>query len=365
MYFFKVQKICLLLIFVIGGITSVLSAQQIQHKVQDEETLFSIAQKYEVSVQQLKKWNNLTGNAISIGQTLIIKPKKSEGTYTVKYNDTLFSIAQRFNVAVDELRKWNQLENSTLAVGTVLVVRSPKKQTDGIEKASTAAAIPANPDGYYTVKSGDTLFRIAQMHTMEVEQLKKLNNLTSSNIHVGQKLKVKAAGFVSPRIKSATAKPGAVIYYKLKRGMPVNDLLSKFRMDEAEFEQLNPEMKATYLNEGQIVKVVVPKTENEEAQTEKGLTVLGRTEAFRYSAALAGTTTTNGELYNPSALTAAHHSMAIGSVIFVKNPANNRGAIVRINDRITEKGLKLSKAAWQALDLSKSTGKVIIFRINE
>ncbi len=363
LYWSKFRTYFLTLLLVIGSVT-LLTAQNIQHKVQDEETLFSIAQKYDVTVQQLKAWNNLTSNAISIGQKLVIKKKKSEGTYTVKRDDTLFSIARQFNVSVNELKKWNHLRNSTLAIGATLTVHPQNKQDDEIETVSTKV-IPANPDGYYSVKSGDTLFRIAKIHNMEVERLKELNNLASNNIHVGQELKIEGTVSVSSRIRNVRAKPGAVILYELKSGMTVNDFLKMFEMNINRFKQLNPGMKATYLNEGQIVRVVVPKTENNESQAEQGVTILGRTAALKYSAGRRGTTTTNGELYNPRALTAAHKSMAIGSVIFVKNPANNRGVIIRVNDRMTEQGLKLSKAAWQALGLSKSASNLILYKIDE
>jgi rare lipoprotein A len=70
-----------------------------------------------------------------------------------------------------------------------------------------------------------------------------------------------------------------------------------------------------------------------------------------YSDADRGKATTNGELYNPDNLTAAHSNISIGSIIFVENPSNGKGIYVRINDRITNAGLKLSHSAFRILDL--------------
>lgn len=361
-------KIIFFLLFTFAAAT-VSTAQSITHTIQDEETLFSIAQKYGVSVQQLQKWNNISGSAISIGQTLVIKQSEKEGTYTVKDGDTLFSIAQKFGVTVGRLKKWNNLEGAAISVGQALIIQpvkeyQPEKAIEPVEEPVSIPAVSGAADGYYTVKSGDTLFRIAQLFGMEVEKLKALNGLTSNNIRVGQELKVKAG---SAKRMAMPAKPGAVIRYELKQGMGLKELLRVFDMSMKEFRQLNPEMKATYINKGQVVQVVVPKAEDDALPSVAGakLTMLGQAEAEKYEPSKKGTVTTNGELYSPGALTAAHGTMAIGSVIFVKNPVNGRGVIVRINDRVTHKGLKLSKTAWQALGLSGESTKVILYRINE
>ncbi|HET8864440.1 MAG TPA: septal ring lytic transglycosylase RlpA family protein, partial [Gracilimonas sp.] len=63
----------------------------------------------------------------------------------------------------------------------------------------------------------------------------------------------------------------------------------------------------------------------------------------------------NGELYDPEALTAAHSNIALGSIIFIENVETGNGVYVRINDRITGSGLKLSQRAFSILQLDKAT----------
>lgn len=111
------------------------------YTVKKGDTLYSIAQKFNTTVDELKKLNNLTTNNLTIGTTLLIPQKNTGNTYTVKKGDTLFSIAKAFNITVDELKKANNLTSNTLSIGQVLT-------------------IPQNHDNYitYTVKKGDKIF---------------------------------------------------------------------------------------------------------------------------------------------------------------------------------------------------------------
>ncbi len=91
---------------------------------------------------------------------------------------------------------------------------------------------------------------------------------------------------------------------------------------------------------------------------------IGIAQALKYNKSTAEPTT-SGELYNPEALTAAHANIAMGSVIFVRNNQNQRGVFVRINDRTTGNGLKLSQEAWQMLGLEGSNSRITLYRNNE
>lgn len=369
MYPSKLLKCWIFVCFIMTTAFAGLMAQNINHHVNDEETLFSIAQQYEVTVQQLKKWNNLSGNKLSIGQTLIIEKQNEESAafHTVKSDDTLFSISQQYGVSISDIRSWNDLQNSNLRVGEELVIQP--QNNNSTEKGITASKSSSRSKEFYTVKSGDTLFRIAQMHNMTVTDIKQINNLASNNIRVGQQLKIETVGTttVIDRYDFDPVRPDAYIRYELKQGMSLTDLLAMFEMNKTEFNRLNPDNKANYYQEGELVNIQVPPTESNE-QTFKsgdGMRLLGTAEASKYNASQKGTTTTNGELYNPRALTAAHSSMAIGSLIFVKNTDNQRGVLVRINDRTAYDGLRLSKAAWKTLGLSGPSGRVTLFRKDE
>lgn len=142
------------------------------------DTLWSIARNNGLTVAELKALNNLTNNSLSVGQVLKIKEGASTPageTYTVKAGDTLYSIARKYNLSVDQLKAINNLTTSALSIGQIL------KVSTGNEDVET---------NYYIVKKGDSLYKIANMYGTTVNELKSLNNLTSTLLSIGQKLLV-------------------------------------------------------------------------------------------------------------------------------------------------------------------------------
>ncbi len=145
------------------------------YTVKQGDTLWSIAGKYGISVDELIKLNNLGTTFLRIGQVLKVPNKKihppvdSDEIYTVKAGDTLWNIAKRYNINVEDLKNANHLSNNMLAIGQKLVI--PKKDNK-----------------IYTVKSGDSLFKIAQNYKVNTNDLIKLNNLESDVLQIGQKL---------------------------------------------------------------------------------------------------------------------------------------------------------------------------------
>lgn len=341
-------------------------AQSTNHQVKAGDTLFKIGEKYNVTIQQLKDWNNLTGSNLSIGQSLVIKKESGQEqggiTHTIEPKETLFSISKKYNVTIDEIKSWNNLQGQSLAIGSILQIFPDQSQpTTPINQSESGGS-------YYTVKSGDSLFRIAQIHNMSVSQLKKINDLSSNNISVGQRLAVQATdrppSLATTGVESSAQ--GKFIRYEIKKSQSRAELLKTFQMDEAEFLALNPGLDASSFQRGDKVNILAPPTRTfaNPYTTESALSILGNTSAFMYDNKKEDPTT-SGELYNPDALTAAHSNIAMGSVIFIKNDANKRGVFVRINDRITNDGLKLSHSAWNALGLSGNSASVTMFKNNE
>lgn len=147
--------------------------------VKKGDNIYSIARKYNTTVDNIKKLNNLTSNYLNIGQKLVVKsipstikvPMEEGNYYTVVKGDTLYSIARKYNLSVDDLKKLNNLTNNVLNVGQRLKVESVDSNT-------------------YKVKSGDTLYSIARRYNISVDELVKLNNLTNDKLSIGQVLKI-------------------------------------------------------------------------------------------------------------------------------------------------------------------------------
>ena len=150
--------------------------------VQSGDSLWSISKRFELSVDKLKDINNLSSNLLSIGQKLLIKDTSSSEDvgvyYTVKAGDTLYGIANEYNLTVDELKSMNNLINNNLSVGQKLLVSGTGDFVDGADYDT------------YIVKSGDNLYAIARRYGITVDKLKDINNLSSNLLNIGQKLLV-------------------------------------------------------------------------------------------------------------------------------------------------------------------------------
>jgi LysM repeat protein len=159
-------------------------AQGKKHIVAEKETLFSISRLYDVTVDDLKKWNNLPDNALSLGQELVIKNtntvtsssvnqlevKSAKTVHTVAAKETMFSITRQYGITVEQLREWNGLQTDELKIGQTLFVSQPvnskqtttaptqtftqvqtqtnpvtQQQTIVIEKTTVPITVPVNP----------------------------------------------------------------------------------------------------------------------------------------------------------------------------------------------------------------------------
>ena len=147
--------------------------------VKKGDSLYSIAKSNNMTVDELKSLNNLTSNILSIGQRLIISSGSNvpNNVYVVRKGDTLWSIANNFNVSVNDLKSANNKSNNSLSIGEQLII--PGKSTG--ENVSTTI---------YTVKSGDNLYSIAKRYNVTVNEIKSLNNLSSNILSIGQKLSI-------------------------------------------------------------------------------------------------------------------------------------------------------------------------------
>ncbi|MBD3617309.1 MAG: LysM peptidoglycan-binding domain-containing protein [Gracilimonas sp.] len=290
---------------------------------------------------------------------------QEKATYLVKQGDTLYGISKKLDVTIAELKQWNNISGNEIELGQELIyyLRDESVRNEELPEEPSNPLVTnssGNQNVIYVVKSGDTLFRIARTHNMSLEELKSLNNLTDNNIRIGQELAVKKLNEAPPsvaRFSEESSPQGVFSVYEVKRGDSFAELLTRFKMTEDEFKKLNPELNSGRLPTGQDVTVLLPPSRNYENPylQKANLQDLGEVRVNRYDDSEFGETTTNGELYDPEALTAAHSNIALGSIIFVENVQTGNGVYVRINDRITGAGLKLSHRAFSTLRLNQAT----------
>lgn len=203
--------------------------------VQKGDTLYSIANKLGTTVSELKKENNLTTNTLQIGEVLRIPTKEiyeeEENIYIVKKGDSLYSIANKYNTTVEELKRINNLTSNILSIGQVL--KLPSDKANNVEKEENTIS--------YTVKKGDSLYSIARKYDTTIDRIKDLNNLTTNLLSIGQVLLIPT----DTNLETT---------YTVKKGDSLYSIAKKYNTTVDRLKQLN-NLTSNLLSIGQILIV--------------------------------------------------------------------------------------------------------------
>ncbi len=195
--------------------------EDVVYIVKSGDNLYSIAREFGVTIDDIKRVNNLTSDVLNIGQELIISKDPSSSLneeYVVQPGDTLYSIAREVGISVETLKYINNLSSNVLSVGQVLIV-----PTD----ITVVPPDASGENGNYTVMSGDTLYSIALKYNVSVDDIISANNLTSNVLSVGQKLFIPTDIEQPSSSVTYVVKSGDTLYnIALKYGVSVNDILS-------------------------------------------------------------------------------------------------------------------------------------------
>ncbi|OXA79398.1 membrane-bound lytic murein transglycosylase D [Flavobacterium aquidurense] len=208
------------------------------YKIQKGDNLGAIAEKYNVSITDLKKWNNLKSNSVALGRTLKIKSdvdplkvskdtkaipaidKKSEEAiaavddkdkvagqgqeYVVAAGDNLGSIAKKFGTTIADLKELNNLASNNIGLGKTLVISKAIPAIEEAATVNTAIVSNASIDSFkkktisakslgedYYVKKGDSLYSISKKYPgVTISDIKKWNGIKNEDLKPGMKLKI-------------------------------------------------------------------------------------------------------------------------------------------------------------------------------
>ncbi len=175
----------------------------VRHKINKGETLSHIARRYNTTVSVLRSTNVLKNSSIRAGQHLLVpvaaqdasrytalakrlQPTKSSGnklTHKVSSGDSLWNIARQYDVTVNQVTRWNRLDGGALIrPGQQLVIWQKGKVSANGKRVRTVN---------YTVRNGDSLYRISQKFNVTINDLRRWNNLSKGKyLQPGQHLKL-------------------------------------------------------------------------------------------------------------------------------------------------------------------------------
>ena len=156
---------------VIKGLLKYIGKNEINNDiyiVKPGDTLWGIAKKHNITVENIKSINKLNTNMLSVGQKLNLKQPNTNNIYIVKKGDTLYNIAKENNTTVTDLKSLNNLKNDSLSINQKLLLPNNKK--------------------VYIVQKGDTLYSIAKNNNTTVAVIKNINSLTTDSLTINQRL---------------------------------------------------------------------------------------------------------------------------------------------------------------------------------
>ena len=239
--------------------------------VKPGDTLYGISNQFGVSVTELAELNNIKGSNLQVGTTL--KIPLSSGTnpnnmfmYTVKKGDSLYSIAKKYNTSVDAIKNLNYLKSDNLTIGQIL--RIPETYND-----LNNTAIPNYIN--YKVEKGDSLYKISKLYNISIDTIIKDNNLSSNNLTIGQNLKIRiptsneeieecfGEEYIPPSNSILTTT------YTVKSGDSLYSIAKKYNTNVDNLKSLN-NLKTNSLSIGQKLKVPIVENNNTNYVVKKG-----------------------------------------------------------------------------------------------
>ena len=152
-----------------------LASDYLIYTIKRGDTLYNIAKKYNITLEELINFNEQGTTLLNIGEQILIPVKNDDNNddnnnlqYVVKPGDTLYNIAKRYNTTADILKNINNLDNNLLKIGDILTIPDTSNYKT------------------YVVKDNDTLQNLANYFKVDINNLKKINNLLTDDISIGQ-----------------------------------------------------------------------------------------------------------------------------------------------------------------------------------
>jgi len=223
------------------------------HTVKPGEALSIIAREYNQSTAELVAFNNLKKTTVYIGQKIKIpggsvqnkpvvrQPVQKPVIHQVKSGESLSVIASRYNTSTSTLKSYNNLKTTSLKVGQKIKIPG----TGSVDKNTVEKVVKVSRPTRHKVKSGESLSVIAQKYDLTSKQLKAYNKLSSSRLLVGQTVNIPSENYVVP-IRPST--------HTVSSGQSLSVIAQKYDITTQSLKQFN-NLRSSSLKVGQKLKI--------------------------------------------------------------------------------------------------------------
>jgi LysM repeat protein len=319
------------------GIETVNGKIFVVHKVSEKETLYGISRRYGATVDEIVQYNPAANSGLEIGQILkvpytpktTVRPPAGGLVHVVSAKETMFSISKAYGVTVDEIRQWNNLSDNALSIGQELVIKRRNSILDGEAPTTRTINDTQQQKGLHTVEPKETMYSIARLYNITVDQLREWNKIEGNELKIGQSL-----------IVAATQKP-----------LPVEETRS------APVAQVKQEPVVVTPTVSQETATQTPAPVPSTPKTEPVVSTIYVTESVKNSDEVSESGLAElieGTESNRKYL-ALHKSAPVGTILKVRNEMNNREVFVRVTGKLPDSALhdkiviKISKSAYDRL----------------
>jgi len=258
------------------------TAERRIHIVEAGQTLYSISRMYDVSVDDIRRWNNLRGSQINVGQRLIVSSAQTgqpratppvevqsrdarEIRHQVRSGETLFSISRRYGVTVSDIREWNRLRSNLIEVGQVLIIR---------EAVQDVAERPATVTQQQAAETNTSDTAQSRVESTVAASTAEANVETETSVESPPDTEVVDQG------EAIRSGPVASAYYTVRAGDTVSEIARRHGITPAELLELNS-LRSDRLAVGQVLLVRRPQGLPSVTELRAGSTAQGRFATYQ------------------------------------------------------------------------------------
>lgn len=237
------------------------------HTVAHKETIFSLCQRYHITLKELEAANPGLGGVLQAGSTVKIpvaptaqevqqKQIDSEFYYhKVQKQQTLFSIAKQYGITENDIIRFNPTVAQGLKVGQILKI--PVKPSESEKKSTPEQTVNTAPErGFilHQVVSGETLFSLEKQYGISDEEMMRLNPELKNGLKTGMKLKIpEKAESLKQSVAEPTQSTGSK--YQVEKGETIFSIASRFGVDVSDLKKANPALYTRSVQAGETIQI--------------------------------------------------------------------------------------------------------------